>query len=621
MMTTDDYQYADTWPEDALAGATESLDVIDAAAVGTLPAAFTERLRRSADSPAYLQWTGSDWREWTWGEVGNGIRRWQAAFAAEGLAAGERVAIRLRNCVEWVLFDQGAMTGGLVVVPVFAEDRDDNIAYIIGQTGARVLLVESAAVWRELQPELAANDPLKRVVLLSGGADGDGGPDDRVIALEDWLEQGVAAPEEATISPDDLATIVFTSGTTGKPKGVMLSHANILGNAHAGLRSFAVLPTDRMLSFLPLSHMFERTIGCYLNVLAGSSVAFNRSIPELLEDMATIRPTILITVPRVFERAYSRIRSGLAEGPAFRRWLFERAVETGWERFEARQGRGRTTSRQWFYPLLDRLVGRKVRARFGGRLRAVVSGGAPLAPRISRVFIALGVDILQGYGLTESSPVLSVNTLKHNKPESIGLPMIGTEIRVAPDGELQARGPGVMLGYWNNPEATAETMTDDGWLKTGDVAAIDGDGFISITGRIKEIIVLATGEKVPPADMESAICDDPVFEQCMVVGEGRPFLSLVAVVDPEAWRREVGTAVPGRVDDETLKGERAQEWAIARVAELLHEFPGYADIHRVTLTAEPWTVEGGALTPTLKAKRPVLRERFNEAIEEMYEGH
>lgn len=250
-------------------------------------------------------------------------------------------------------------------------------------------------------------------------------------------------------------------------------------------------------------------------------------------------------------------------------------------------------------------------------MRFVVSGGAPLSGRISRVFIGLGMEVLQGYGLTESSPVLTVNTLERNRPETIGLPIADTELRLNDDDELEARGAGIMLGYFNDPDATDEVISTDGWLRTGDVASISEDGFISITGRIKEIIVLATGEKLPPSDMESAICDHVLFEQAMVVGEGKSYLSAIVVLNPQMWERV--RKKHGFPDD--LENPDAIKWVIDQVAIQVEDFPGYANIHETTLTLEPWTVEDGLLTPTMKLKRPVIRQRFEKQIERMYEGH
>ena len=276
---------------------------------------------------------------------------------------------------------------------------------------------------------------------------------------------------------------------------------------------------------------------------------------------------------------------------------------------------------QLFQPVLDKLVGSKVRQRFGGNLRFVVSGGAPLAAKISRVFIGLGIDILQGYGLTETSPVLTVNTLEKNSPKTIGLPLASAQLRVDERGELQAAGPSIMLGYWRNEAATKDTMTEDGWLKTGDVASISDQGFISITGRIKEIIVLANGEKLPPADLEAAICDDGLFEQAMVVGEGRPYLSAVIVLNKTVWEKLAPNSGLSATGQDAVQTAEVREWAVKRIAGLIEDFPGYANIHQVTLTFEPWSVENGSLTPTLKIKRPVLAQKFVKEIEEMYRGH
>ena len=615
------YKLAEIYPEDAVSENSDRVDAIDPASFTTIPAVFKERIRRSADRPAYLYHEQNSWKTISWGDFDQSMSRWQKALTSEGLAAGDRVAIRLKNCKEWVIYDQATMAQGLVVVPVFAEDRADNIAYIINSTDSKILLVENLEQWQSIANEAEELACLQRVVLLEGAVDG-GANDPRIVALNDWLASGDNSEvSQHECQPDDLATIVFTSGTTGKPKGVMLSHANILSTAYGGLQSIAVYPEDKMLSFLPLSHMFERTIGCYLNVLAGSSVAFSRSIPELLEDMAQVKPTIIITVPRIFERAYSRIRTQLDEGSAIKRWLFEKAVEIGWQAFEEKQGRAHNQSGRWALSLLDKVVGQKVRQRFGGNLRFVVSGGAPLAARISKVFIGLGIDILQGYGLTETSPVPTVNTQTRNKPDSIGLPLACAQLRIAEDGELQANGPSIMLGYWQNPEATAATMTEDGWLKTGDVASISEQGFISITGRIKEIIVLANGEKVPPTDMEAAICDDSLYEQAMVVGEGKGFLSLLTVIDADVWNRLAPAAGFGNAASTDFGDEDVAAWHLKRIAKLIEDFPGYANIRAITVSLDPWTVEDGALTPTMKIKRPVLRQRFDSDVERMYEGH
>ena len=628
-------------------GAAKKMDVVAPAEVKTLDGLFRARVARSPDKIAYIQFCAetSRWVEYSWGEMAAQVERWRRAIAADGFARGARAAIRMCNRREWILYDQACMAAGLVVTPLYSEDRPDNVAYILEHTGAGLFFVENAGMWLQMADELPVLTNLTRVVVLEdAGNDLAGIDESRVVSLTDWLDladkqaaETKKKPPPPTEQPAEqiagLATIVYTSGTTGKPKGVMLSHANLLANAHASLKSVPVFPDDKFLSFLPLSHMFERTVGYYLPMMAGASVAFNRSIPELLDDMAANRPTIMITVPRIFERAYSAIRTQLEQGPALRRWLFEKAVAVGWHRFEISQGRATRHPNQLFgrllgqslgqllWPLLKALVAKKISARFGGNLRCVVSGGAPLAAKISRVFIALGIDILQGYGLTETGPTLTVNTLTKNKPSTIGLPLAGTEIRLSAAGELQARCPSMMLGYWRNEQATRECIDQDGWFSTGDIAAIDRDGFISITGRLKEIIVLATGEKVPPADMEAAICDDPLFEQALVLGEGRAFLCALIVLNPESWRHHAEKLEVDPDDDGAAARERVENFVLDKVARRLRDFPGYAAVRRVFVTTKPWGVDDGAVTPTLKIKRPVLRERFKAQIENMYAGH
>ncbi|WP_424946637.1 AMP-dependent synthetase/ligase [Candidatus Spongiihabitans sp.] len=597
-------------------------DVIDAEITATIPGLFEERVRRSPDKKAYSQFdpVRNEWVEYTWRDMAEDVQHWRRAIAADGLMAGERAAIRMSNSREWVLFDQAALAQGLIVVPVYVEDRADNIAYILEDTETRLLLLEKYAQWLEMEQQLPSLTALKRVVIVHDDNDGiENCSDARVMSLHAWLAAAMPIPpQNPAIDVDDLATIVYTSGTTGKPKGVMLSHANMLLNAYGGLQSVAVYPSDQFLSFLPLSHMFERTAGYYLTMMAGAAVAFNRSIPQLLEDMAEIKPTCMITVPRIFERAHSKIKTRLDQGPRLKKWLFEQAVAVGWQCFEHQHGRSKWRARQCFWPLLKTLVASKVTQQFGGRLRFVVSGGARLAPNVAKVFIGLGINILQGYGLTESGPVLTSNTLSRNNPSSIGLPIRGAELRLGDNDELQAKGPYIMMGYWNNPQATAQAINSEGWLMTGDVAHISEQGFVSITGRIKEIIVLVNGEKVPPADMESAIINDPLFEQAMVIGEGKAYLTALIVLSPEVWPKVALALGVDRSDKAALASEKVQQFVLDKIADQLTEFPGYAFIRQVTLSTEVWSVSDGAITPTLKLKRPVLMQRFKDAIELMY---
>ncbi len=586
----------------------------------TLPGLFRVRVERSPQAPAYRHYSASDqtWRQTTWAEIGAMVDRWQAALAAEGFKAGDRVALMLANSREWIAFDQAAMGLGLISVPLYTDDRPDNVSDIVGQTQARLLLLGESVHSRRLGGHLGNMPSLKRIVCI-GHTDGEP-RDSRVVALDDWLEAGagtdVSHPE---LDPDGLATIVFTSGTTGRPKGVMLSHRNILDNAWASSQAGPLCPGDRFLSFLPLSHMLERTGGCYMPMMIGAEVAFARSIQGLSEDLVTVKPTVLISVPRIYERVHARIQNTLKEKSPLGRALFRATVAVGWRRFEYQQGRASWSPGILAWPLLSRIVARKVLDRLGGEMRFAVCGGAPLPPPIARFFIGLGLPVLHGYGMTESSPVVSVNSPDDNLPASIGKPLPGIEVRIGEMDELLTRSSSVMLGYWKNEEATRDTIDEDGWLHSGDQARIDDSGHIFITGRIKDILVLTSGEKVPPADMEMAIALDGLFDQVMVVGDGHASLIALVVPEPEAWA--TFAADNGLSPDTGGRLPRGAERALLqRIQHQLRDFPGYAKIRQVHVIHEPWSIENGMLTPTMKLKRPVILEHYRDVIDAMYAG-
>ena len=591
-------------------------DVISPDVAGSLHGLFLERVKRTPDKVAYRYFRHNAWREFSWLRMQEQVARWQKALSGLGLQRGDRVAIMLRNCPVWIMFDQAAMSLGLVTVPLYTVDRPDNVAYIVNDANVKVLLFESAEQWQALR---TVRDKLGGVLRFVSVDNLRG--DASLVPMGEFLPKDAELMPPVPLSIDDLASIIYTSGTTGRPKGVMLSHANMLTNAHACLDTFFVRGDDVFLSFLPLSHTFERTLGYYLTVMTGSTVAFARSIQQLSEDLMSIRPTLLISVPRIYERIYAAIRTRLEEGAFLNRQLFYFAVDTGWARFEHRQGRGSWQPSFLLWPLLEKLVAKKIIDRLGGRLRVAFSGGAALAPEVSRVFIGLGLPILQGYGLTETSPVISGNRLDDNYPDSVGHPVRDVEVKLGNQSVLLVKGPNVMLGYWNNPEATHAAIDSEGWLNTGDVAHISGSGHIYITGRIKEIIVMSNGEKIPPNDMELAILHDPLFDQVMISGEARPYLVALAVLNPEVWlhfAHEVGI----RADmPEALTDSRVEAKVLRRIARNLRGFPGYARVNRVLLLKEPWSIDNGLLTPTLKIRRDEVSRRFESQIGQLYEGH
>lgn len=595
--------------------------VIPVSEAVTLDGLFGERVKRSPKAVAYRDYNTqhNNWRDYTWEQMDHQVARWQAALEADGLKAGDRVAVMLRNSPEWVIFDQAAMGLGLIVVPLYTQDRPDNVAYILNDSNCKVLLFgtnEQWAMFKDVRGQLGGLVRILLVEPLAGPAD-----DARLKSIEQWLPAHGTQTKHVGRDGNALATIVYTSGTTGRPKGVMLSHNNILTNAFAALHKLTVTPEDSFLSFLPLSHTFERTCGYYLTVMCGATVAYSRGIPQLADDLQTIRPTMLISVPRIYERIWGAIRAKLDEGPPLRKKLFLAAVDVGYARFEHRYGRGPWKLSFLLWPILNKLVASKVLARLGGRMKAAMSGGAALPPDISRVFIGLGLQVLQGYGLTETSPIACANSPDDNLPASVGTPIEDVQVKLGENNALLIKGPNIMLGYWNNEAATKAMIQPDGWLNSGDTARIDEKGHVFITGRIKEIIVLSNGEKMPPVDMENAILQDTLFEQVMLLGEAKPYLSLIAVLNGDNWKKLAAENGWKADDPGVLHSEAVEKLITQRVGVQLKGFPGYAQVRRVSLSTEPWTVENGMLTPTLKLKRPKVMERFNAEIDAMYAGH
>ncbi len=595
----------------------------------TIPELLALRVRSTPDDEAFRQFDHrtNTWESLSYRELETQVERWRRALAAMDLPRGARVAMLLPNGIDAICFDQAVLANGLVPVPLHAIDTPGSVAYILNDCGAAALVTAKPLQWNAIAAT-GIEFPQLRQVVLTEEIDCDGAPGPvPVFALEDWLARGRAVTElPAPPTPSDLAAIVYTSGTTGRPKGVMLTHRNIMSNVQAVTKFILPMPGDVFLSFLPLSHTFERTAGYYLPLAMGCTVVFTRSIQELGEDFRIVRPTVLISVPRIYERIYGKVQDKLARAGRFKRYLFDWAVEVGWRRFCQRNGlpqeeSGRAMLDPLVWPLLDKLIAAPMRAQFGGRMRIAISGGAALSGTVARCFLGLGVPVLQGYGMTETSPVVAVNQLDDNHPATVGHPFHNLEIRLGDNDELQVRGASVMQGYWGRPEDTAAVLSADGWLSTGDQADLSDGGRIRIKGRIKEIIVTSTGEKIPPGDLELAIADDPLFDQVFVVGENRPYIGAIVVLNPEEWQRFAATLELDPNDPASLKSSAARHAAVKRVRAAAREFPHYGVPRNVALTLEPWNVDNGLMTPTLKLKRPQLREKFKDTIAELYSGH
>ena len=568
------------------------------------------------------------WISTSWHDFYEGVMRWRRAFHAMGLKAGDRVAMLLTNCLDAVTFDQAALSNALVPVPLHAIDTPGSSAYILRDSGSRFLVTTSRARWNAIRATGEELPDLREVVFTNELVDALDGAT-LLSGVEAWLARGNrVADEELCAGPgaDDLAGFVYTSGTTGRPKGVMLTHRNLVSNVKQISSVFSVTENDLFLSFLPFSHTFERTVAHYVSVAHGSAMAFARSVANIENDLLDVKPTLMCSVPRVYERIYQKLQLDLSKRSEEKRRLFDWALEVGWRRFcrendlpvveSERSGLDDTVAK-----MLDDEVGAEVRALFGGRLRATFAGGASLNHTVAKFFCAMGVSVQQVYGLTETSPIVSFTTALKNHPRCVGFPVPGTEVRIGENDELQVRGPQVMQGYWGKPAETRAAFTEDGWFRTGDQADLSDGGRVRIKGRIKEIIVTSTGEKIAPVDLEFALQEDHLFSQTFVLGENRPFVSALVVVEPVRWAELCDEMQLDPDDPATLTNRAMTRLIVKRVRAAAKDFPSYGIPRAVAILREPFTVEEGLLTPTMKLRRAAIARRYAREIDALYAGH
>ena len=593
-------------------------------ALKTLAELFLWRVAQSPNAEAYREFNANSghWVSTSWQQIGEQVTRYIKALSTLRLDRGARVAILLPNGISAVCIDQATLAMACVPVPMHALDNPESIAYILSDSEASLLVVDTDLQWQSIAKAGLNLPGLKQVVVakktLPDQLEHNGSP---VVLLDTWLEAAASFPA-ASRSPEEseLAALVYTSGTTGKPKGVMLTHLNVMSNVKSVVERVAPVLSDVFLSFLPLSHTFERTAGYYLPIATGSCVAYSRSAKQLAQDLIEVRPTILISVPRIYERIYSIIQTRLSTSK-IQSSLFNAAIRVGWRRFCRQQGISsgdRATSvldaMAWW--VLHPLVAQKLIDQFGGRLRVAVSGGAALAQTISHCFLGLGIPIVQGYGMTETSPVIAANTPDDNDASTVGRVLSKIEVRIGDNAELQVRGPNVMRGYWKREEDTTRAFVD-GWLRTGDQAEIV-DGRIRIMGRIKEIIVTSTGEKIAPVDLELAILTDVVFEQAYVFGENLPFIGCAVVLGKKYWAELANSLQLNSDNPDDLNSPLAVDAVAARVRAATSSFPYYAQPKSAILSVDPWTIENSLITPTLKLKRNNLAAHFAKAMQKMY---
>jgi long-chain acyl-CoA synthetase len=558
----------------------------------------------------------------------------RALMAARGLMKmgvkrGERVAILSENRAGWVIADMGILCAGGVTVPIYPTNTPEHIQYMVNHSGARIVFVSGKFQYSKL---LSVRETMPGLELIVSFERFLGDPKLPIITFYQLSEIDTPiVPEEKkeieaiidTVSPGDLLTLIYTSGTTGIPKGVMLTHNNVLSNITYLTEQSGSLTAenDVLLSFLPLSHILERTAGYYMTIRNGALMAFADSIEKVPENMLEIKPTIMVSVPRLFEKIYHRIYDNAHEMPAFKRTIFHWAIEVGKQYVQEKYIQKRaTTSVDMKYSLAERLVFSKIRARFGGRMKLFCCGGAPLDKTINQFFWIIGIPIFEGYGLTETSPAVAFNNFEHVRFGSVGFPLKGTEIKIAADGEILVKGPQVMPGYYNNPDATAEVL-HDGWFATGDIGTLE-DGFLTITDRKKELIVTAGGKNIAPQPVENAFKMDKYICSVFVYGDRKPYLTALIVPTVE---RLFEFAKEHHIHyyelEDLVKHDQVQKHFEQRVADINRQLPQYETIKKFELLAHDFSISGGELTPTLKLRRKFIYEKYKHNIEDMYTDH
>lgn len=563
---------------------------------------FFDCARAWGDRPAVWRNAGAGWQPTTWRVLARTAASLATTLQAHGVAAGDRVLILSENRPEFLIADVAVMALGAIAVPVFTTYTADDLAHVLRDCAPTACVVSTSSLYAKAVAADGAH-PTLDVVIGMEGVQARPGP--AFVAWDEAIRLPAGRSAEAALADleaaaqgierERIACLIYTSGTGGNPKGVALPHRAILSNckgAHALLAPLQ-LENEVYLSFLPLSHSFEHTCGQFFLLSIGTQVYYSQGAERLAHEMTEVRPTAMTAVPRLFEVIKHRIESQVAKAGWLPRKLFAMALTLGRRRIE--QG-SLVPPLAWIDRLLDRLVRRKVQARFGGRLKGIMSGGARLDPEVGRFFLALGVPILQGYGQTEAGPVISANPPDRIRIDTVGRLLDGVELRIDDDGEILVRGDLVMAGYWNNAEATARVLDSEGWLRTGDIGTLDPDGYLRITDRKKDILVLSGGDNVSPARVEAFLTAEPSIAQAAVAGDGRAYLVAVLVPQDGAAQERIAADL-----------ERAN----ARLA--VHE-----RIRRFTVASEPFTVENGLLTPTLKLKRLAVRERYRTALEKLY---
>ncbi len=590
---------------------------------GTKSATLADLLPRAAqlygDTRAIVYKDGGEWVSRSFREVEETVRSLALGLIDLGVEPGEKVSILANTRPEWTYFDFAALSIGAIVVPIYQTNSPQECQYVLENSDAKVVVVEDDEQLEKIRAVRDKLPLLEQVVRITGAGDG-------AISMQDLAARGAGRDASEwerrwrAVGPDDVCTFIYTSGTTGPPKGCVITHGNYRSMLDMVNETSTIEPEDLTYLYLPLAHSFALLIQLGSFDLGATIAYWERDPLKIMPDLAELRPTYFPSVPRIFEKIYTMATSTMEKEGGLKRAVFDWSIRVGGRVRELeRQGRQPGFLLRKQYEFADKQVLSKIRGLFGGKLRLAVSGAAPISPDILRFFDAAGVLVLEGWGMTETSTAATISTPEDFKIGTIGKPFPGCEVRIAADGEILVKGPNVFQGYYKNEEATRETIVD-GWLHTGDLGAIDPDGFIRITGRKKDIIITAGGKNITPANLESEIKQHPLVSQCVVVGDRRPYLVALVTLDPEeavAYAGEHGLPE----DPAQLAADGEVRAAIeAHLAKVNEKFARVEQVKRIAILPEDLSQESGELTPTLKVKRAVVADKHQDEIEQLYVG-
>lgn len=585
-----------------------------------IPQRFFKNIRQFADKPALLSKINGHYRPVHYRELGENVKALALILDSWGIKHGDRVAIMSDNREEWIMADLSAVSIGLISVPIYPTLSPKQVGELLNHSNPRVLYISTSEL---LEKVGASGYKFEKIVIF------DKFQDKGIEWIQDVISRGKEILQQDSgrfdqlmekVIGKDLACINYTSGTTGVPKGVMLSHENFVRDVDNSVKIIQIYAEDVFLSFLPLSHVLERMGGYYVPMILGATIGFAESTETVVQNMAEVQPTILISVPRLFEKIYGTVMSGIMSGSALKKSIFYWALKAGKARMEHEiNGKPLNAWQRRKIKIADRLVFSKLQQKTGGKLQRFVSGGAPLSAEIAEFFYCAGLKIYEGYGLTETSPVITVNGPGHVRLGSVGVAIPETEFKIAEDGEILVKGPQVMQGYYKSPEMTREVIDEEGFLHTGDIGHFDDDGFLYITDRKKNILVTAGGKNVAPQPIEEALKLSPYIAESVLIGDRRQFISALIVLDQVAvkkWADE--NKIPFEPYEEFICNEKLYQLIEREIDKQTESFSRFEKIKKFRIIPRDFTIEAGELTPSLKVKKKEVLGKYSRLVEEMY---